>query len=92
MAAGDAQRAWFPEMLEKLKIMWNSDLPWEKRIIICDDMNIFRKKIWVERGIKPIKTWCPNSKEHHDRRPPAIGIRSMLFALKRIDCIQEDEF
>lgn len=32
MAAGDAFRAWFPEMLEELHIFWKQDLEWNKII------------------------------------------------------------
>jgi hypothetical protein len=35
--------------------------------------------------------WCKNCQEYHDSRPPDISIRSMLFALKKIDIIDHDE-
>jgi hypothetical protein len=30
MAAGDAQRAWFPEMMAKLKEAWDPQMSWEE--------------------------------------------------------------
>ena len=29
MAAGDAQRVWFPEMVERLSDQWRPDMPFE---------------------------------------------------------------
>jgi hypothetical protein len=42
-------------------------------------------------NIKPSRMWCKNCQEYHDSRPPDISIRSMLFALKKIDIIDHDE-
>ncbi len=33
--------------------------------------------------------WCPNCKEYHDSRPPEISIRSMLFALRKLNVIDD---
>ena len=92
MAAGDAQRAWFPEMLAELKETWNHQMSWEGCADLSQKMTIFRESIWKNRNIKPARTWCPNCKEYHHSRPPEISIRSMLFALKKINVIDHDEF
>lgn len=91
MPSGDAQRAWFPEMLESLKAKWNPELTWKKQISICEEMTKIREQIWDQRNIKPAKIWCPNCKEYHESRPQDITIRSMLFALKKIGIINDVE-
>ena len=91
MAAGDSQRAWFPEMISELKNTWSHQMTWEECADLCHQMTLFRKSIWKERNIKPARMWCKNCQEYHDSRPPDISIRSMLFALKKIDAIDQDE-
>ncbi len=48
MPPGDAQRAWFPEMLERLKAKWKPELTWKKQIGICEEMTEFREQIAIK--------------------------------------------
>lgn len=91
MAAGDAQRAWFPEMMAELKNIWNPQMPWEECADICKKMTVLRESIWKSRNIKPVRAWCQNCKEYHESRPPEISIRSMLFALRKLNVIDDKE-
>ncbi len=75
MAAGDAQRAWFPEMMAELRDIWNSQMSWEECAALSKRMTVFRESIWKKRNIKLARTWCPNFKEYHDSRPTEISIR-----------------
>ncbi len=92
MAAGDAQRAWFPEMLTSLQDTWNPQMTWEECVGFCHKMTVFRQSIWKKNGIKPARMWCKNCQEYHDSRPLDISPRSMLFALKNLKLINDDEF
>ncbi len=56
MAAGDAQRAWFPEMMEKLKEAWGPQMSWEECADFCQKMTVFRESIWKDREIKPARS------------------------------------
>jgi hypothetical protein len=91
MAAGDSQRAWFPEMMAELKDIWNPKMSWEECAAICQRMTVLRESIWKLRNIKPARMWCPNCQEYHDSRPPEISIRSMLFALRKLNVIADNE-
>lgn len=91
MPAGDAQKAWFPEMLSELKITWVSQMSWEECADLCHKMTHFRESIWKNRDIKPAKKWCTNCQEYHDSHPAPISIRSLLFALKKIKAINDNE-
>ena len=58
MASGDAQRAWFPELLDDLKSYWSNDIAWEELAVFCRYMTEKRQKIKEARGIKdetPVK-------------------------------------
>ncbi len=43
MAAGDAQRAWFPEMMAELKNIWSPQLSWEECAALCQKMTVLRE-------------------------------------------------
>ncbi len=48
MAAGDAQRAWFPEMIEKLKERWTSKMTWIECAELCEEMTKTRERqLWA---------------------------------------------
>ena len=92
MAAGDAQRAWFPEMLNDLKEKWNFSMSWEECRGLCDEMTKKRGRIRAEKGIKPVRSWCPNCQGYRNMQPTSISIRSLIFALKKINMINDEEF
>jgi hypothetical protein len=92
MAAGDAQRTWFPEMLEGLKVRWHRELSWEECRDLCGEMTALRTKIRESKNIKPVRAWCKNCQAHHNPTPSPLTIRSMLFALKKIGVMDEFEF
>jgi hypothetical protein len=71
--------------------IWYDQMSWEECADLCQKMTIFRESIWKNRNIVPARTWRPNCKEYHDSRPPEISIRSMLFALKKIKVIGDNE-
>lgn len=92
MPAGDAQRSWFPEMLEVLKESWSSELSWEECAQLCSEFTEMRTKIKKERGIRGAKMHCKNCGGLHEMGPPPIGIRSMLFALRKMDVLDDEGF
>ena len=53
MPSGDAQRVWFPEMLEELRSTWSSAMTWEELADFCWRMTEKRKEIRRTRGIQP---------------------------------------
>lgn len=91
MPAGDATRVWFPEMLDELKLKWNKDLPWEAWFQICIEETAYRQSIKQAKGIKEpkIKCKCCTEGEHYMTLAP-ISVRSLLFALRKIDLIDDE--
>jgi hypothetical protein len=90
MPAGDAQRAWFPEMLADLKSHWSSDMTWEGLAVFCHDMTEKRQRIKEANGINPPRMACKQCGGRMVLRP--ISIRSALFALRKINAVDEAEF
>jgi hypothetical protein len=90
MPAGDAQRAWFPEMLEDLKSYWSTDWSWKGLAAFCEAMTEKRQQIKEDRGIRPPGMHCKECGSQMVLLP--ISIRSALFALRKIGVIDEDNF
>ena len=90
MASGDAQRAWFAEMLDDLKSHWSSNMTWEELAVFCRYMTEKRQSIREARGIKPARMSCKKCGGHVVLAP--ISIRSALFALRKIGAVDEAGF
>ena len=91
MAAGDAQRVWYPEMLDELKTRWTPGMSWGDVIVFCDRMTTMRKELALSRDIKPPMIKCHKCGTRERGAYPTIGIRSLIFALQKIEAISDDE-
>ena len=92
MPAGDAQRVWFPEMIEDLKRSWSKAMNWRELADFCELMTQKRDQICQERGIQPPKTRCSKCGELSRSAISDVSIRSALFALKNNGVITDAEF
>ncbi len=70
MAQGDAQRAWFPEMLSILRERWYPDISWEEVSRLCDDMQRLRDEISERKNIKPVRMYCKKCGQYSETVPP----------------------
>jgi hypothetical protein len=59
MAAGDPQRVWFAEMIEKLRVDWRPDISFENLIELRDVLNTMLGAIRESRGIRTPIIECP---------------------------------
>jgi hypothetical protein len=91
MPSGDAQRAWFPEMLSELRRFWDNDPDWSEVVKFCEKMTSLRSSIWEQRRIRGPMMTCRSCGKKHAMTLPPISPRSLLFALRKIDIIAEDE-
>ena len=91
MPSGDAQRAWFPEMLAELEEFWTPEVSWEALIAFCTRMTMFRSEIQETRGIRHPMIYCPSCKQQHPAKLQDISPRSALFALQKIGLISDAE-
>lgn len=92
MAQGDAQRVWFAEMIEDLKIFWKKSTTWDELAVFCQQMTEKRKRIRKFRNILPPRTYCTKCGKFSQSDIDGISIRSTLFTLAKIGIISEAEF
>jgi hypothetical protein len=91
MPSGDAQRAWFPEMLAELQEYWTPEISWEALIVFCTRMTAFRSEIRKAKGIRSPMMYCHSCNEKHPANLPEISPRSALFALQKLGMISDAE-
>jgi hypothetical protein len=92
MASGDAQRVWFPEMLEALVAAWSASMAWEELADFCERMTLERRAIRASRGIEPPLTRCTRCGAVSRADIRGVSIRSALFALKNTGTISPADF
>jgi hypothetical protein len=92
MPSGDAVRAWFPQMHVHLKDKWSPSLSWDECAELCREMTNLRTRIRHEQGIKPPQMFCKGCGGVHGMEPLPIGIRSLLFALRKVNLLDDDGF
>jgi hypothetical protein len=59
MAAGDAQRVWFEEMVDTLRSKWRREMPFEELIRLRGELDEMLQLIRSERQIRPSVIKCP---------------------------------
>ena len=52
MPYGDAQRTWFPEMLDVLRVRWRANLSFSEMIALRDELDAMLHRIRSERHIR----------------------------------------
>ena len=85
MASGDAQRTWFPEIIETLGQTWSPSMSATELIALRDCLDTSLQTIRSERNIQPAMMWCPNCQARHRSAPPKVSVRAMILALSRFD-------
>ena len=91
MASGDAQRTWFPEMIETLGQTWSPSMSEPDLIALRDRLDTTLQTIRSERQILPAMMTCPRCQARHRSAPPTVSVRAMIFALGRFDIASADE-
>jgi hypothetical protein len=92
MPSGDAQRVWFPEMIEALKAAWSPTTTWAELADLCGSLTELRKRIRQSRGIQAPLTRCPRCGSVSRGDISGVSVRSALFALKKCDVLSEADF
>ncbi len=83
MAAGDAHRVWFPEMVQHLRLSWRDDLPMEALVRLRDELDEMLGCIRSTRHIaNPICT-CPTCGHVGRSAGPHVSVRAMILAVAR---------
>jgi len=91
MASGDAQRTWFPEMIEMLGRTWSPSMSESEWLALRDRLDTTLQTIRSKRHILPARMWCPHCQAHHPSAPPKVSVRAMLLALGRFGMASASE-
>jgi hypothetical protein len=83
MASGDAQRVWFPEMIEALRSEWHHGMSFEATVELRDELDAMLQRIRSERHIRTPVFKCPHCGHVGEGRQPHVSVRAMLLSLLR---------
>ena len=91
MAAGDAQRVWFPEMVERLRDQWHPDTPFEAIISLRDDLEAMLQRIRSEGNIESPVFKCRDCGYVGAGATPHVSVRAMILSLARFGIAPADQ-
>lgn len=83
VAAGDAHRVWFPEMMEHLRLRWRDDLSMEALLRLRDELDDMLGRIRSTRHISNPVFKCPACGHIGRGADPQISVRATNLALAR---------
>lgn len=92
MASGDAQRVWFPEMLDELRAAWSAPITWSELATLCEQIAVERRALRASRGIEPPTMRCSKCGAVSRSDLRGVTIRSALFALLKMGVVDEAGF
>ena len=83
MPAGDANRTWFPELVEMLRSRWHSTMELDELICVTGELDKMLQSIRTTRNIEPAMMWCPKCQARVRSAPPRVSVRAAILALGR---------
>jgi hypothetical protein len=83
MPAGDVQRVWFPEMIERFRAQWGDGLSFPSLIGLRDTLETMLRGIRSDRCIRPPIFKCPVCGSAGPAAEPRISVRAMILSLAR---------
>jgi hypothetical protein len=91
MPAGDAQRTWFPDMIEMLRAEWTSSMSVPDLIDLCAHLDDTLQHIRTSRNILPPMMWCPHCRKRRRAAPPKVSVRATILALGRFQIASAEQ-
>jgi hypothetical protein len=91
VAAGDAQKVWFREMVERLRDQWHPDMPFEAMVSLRDDLDTTLQQIRSEGNIGSPVFRCPHCGQVGPAATPHVSVRAMILSLKRFGIAPTDQ-
>jgi hypothetical protein len=83
MAASDAQRVWFREMIDLLRSQWHPGMSFDALVELRDELDAMLGRIRAERHIRPAVFQCPKCGHVGEGRQPHVSVRAMTLSLGR---------
>lgn len=91
MPSGDAQRTWFPALLETLRARWRADLPFDELIELRGELETMLHRIRSERNIRPPVIRCRHCGHVGQAAEPDVTVRAMILSFARFGIAPSDE-
>lgn len=91
MPSGDAQRQWFPEMIEMLREQWDPELTWVELALLAARLDAVLAGIRKERSIQPPMFHCPKCGKYGRSAFSGITVNATVFAAGRFGIAPEAE-
>jgi hypothetical protein len=91
MPAGDAQRTWFPDMVQSLRVRWHQSMSIHELIELREQLDSMLQSIRSERHISPPLMYCRHCKTQHRAAAPRVSVRALILALSRFGITSPDE-
>jgi hypothetical protein len=91
MPAGDAQRTWFPEMVERVRAQWHQSMSIAELIELRGQVDSMLQSIRSERHILPPLMYCRHCQTQHRAAAPRVSVRALILALSRFGISSPDE-
>ena len=91
MPSGDAQRQWFPEMIEMLRQEWTPELSWTELVLLTARLDTMLHEIRRDRNIIPPMATCPKCGLYGRTRFIGISINAAILAAGRFGIASQTE-
>ena len=83
MAAGDPQRVWFGQMLERLRDQWHPEMSFGALISLRDDLDAMLQRLRREGNISSPVFKCRDCGYVGPAATPHVSVRAMVLSLAR---------
>jgi hypothetical protein len=90
MPSGDAQRTWFPKMVEMLRDEWTQDMSMKELIALRDRLDAQLQSIRSTIPRKPLRQKCPHCGAPMYGGSAHISVRARILSLKRFGIAGDD--
>jgi hypothetical protein len=91
MTDADAQRIWFPEMIDYLRENWRRAMAFDALVHLRDELELMLQKIRAARQFSPAVIRCGQCGRRHAAPEPRVTVRSMILSLLRFQIAPADE-
>ncbi len=91
MAAGEAYRVWFPEMVECLRSHWHQGMSLNAMVELRDDLDAMLQRIRFERRIRSAVFKCSRCGYVGEGADPRVSVRAMILSFGRFGIASADQ-
>jgi hypothetical protein len=91
VAAGDPQRVWFPEMIERLRAEWHPGMSFESLMELRDVLDSMLGRIRSTCGIRTPVFKCPACGRIGPGAEPKVSVRAMILSLGRFGIAEPEQ-